>query len=115
MEASGFRNFHEIDTCMALFKDNHFSTNETYDFLNEIASMSFSIEGEQYGDLELMSPCENRIEYGFKDYDQSFSIISLPLSPILNAIFRDTLIDTGNPALAWQALTTSVMRMAYYD
>ncbi|KAJ4286473.1 hypothetical protein N0V90_013173 [Kalmusia sp. IMI 367209] len=39
----------------------------------------------------------------------------LSLPPVLNAIFTDTMDDTGNPALAWQALMTSVLRNAYYD
>lgn len=123
MEASEFRTFHEIDTCIALFKGNYFSTNETYDFLNEITSMSFGFESgydyhyHDYHHIELMLPCEKCITYELEIYPgfDSFNITSLVLGTILNSIFRDTLIDTDNPALAWQALTTSVMRMAYYD
>jgi len=39
----------------------------------------------------------------------------LSLPPVLNAIFTDIMDETGNPALAWQALVTSVLRNAYYD
>jgi hypothetical protein len=40
---------------------------------------------------------------------------NLSLPPVLNAIFTDIMDETGNPALAWQALMTSVLRNAYYD
>lgn len=118
MGVSGFRNFDGIKRCKALFQDDHFSTNETYDFLNTIASMSFGIDGHLYSHIQLLLSCENCIKYEVYDYpgsDQSFNFTPLVPGTILNSIFRDTLIDTGNPALAWQALTTSVMRMAYYD
>lgn len=37
------------------------------------------------------------------------------LHPILGQMAERILIDTDNPALAWQAITTFVMRTAYYD
>lgn len=117
MEVSGIKNFHEsIENCTALFKDGQYSTNETYDFLNDITNME-DLGDDDNGYIELIAPCENCINYEFPYFahHRPLNITSLALSPILNAIFRDTLIDTGNPALAWQALTTSVMRMAYYD
>ncbi|KAG5776255.1 hypothetical protein H9Q73_010087 [Fusarium xylarioides] len=38
-----------------------------------------------------------------------------PVSPLMWQIFNDTLNTTNSPALAIQALTTIVWRMAYYD
>lgn len=41
------------------------------------------------------------------------SVVTLP--PVLNSIIADIIEETDDPALAWQALTTSALRSAYYD
>lgn len=112
MEVLGYRNFRDSYSCTALFQDHHLPSLETYDFLIELTSMSSNIKGPYFDHTELMAPRENGTNYVM---DFPLNITFLTLDPILNAIFRDTLIDTNNPALAWQALMTSVMRMAYDD
>lgn len=37
------------------------------------------------------------------------------LNLVLDCVFRDVLAQTANPALAWQALLTMVLRIAYYN
>lgn len=87
--------------------------NETYDFIHKMMWAPF--EGEQrVKNFDISAPCQScsamdTITPGIP------SVSYNALNPILNAMFRDTIIETDNPALAWQALTTTVARMAYYD
>lgn len=43
------------------------------------------------------------------------SIVRTMLHPILSSLVNDILDETDDPALAWQSLSFSVLRMVYYD
>lgn len=101
----------------SLFQSHGYSTNETYDFLNSLIWWPFKGNPADVDHYEIYAPCENCTSYnvmasttGYRD-----SVAIQILNPVLNAIFRDVLVETDNPALAWQALVTTVLRMAYYD
>jgi hypothetical protein len=82
---------------------------ESFDFLD--SSIWWPVSGKNGSQYEIYALCE---DCTLPDYS-SFNVSQTSLHPSLNAIFRDALVDTGNPAVAWQALTTSVLRTAYYD
>lgn len=91
---------------------NH-TIDETYDFIHKTIWEPFDA-GQGVKNFDISAPCGNCPAYDTTG--QGLPYVSYKaLNPILNAIFRDTLIETDNPALAWQALTTTVARMAYYD
>lgn len=62
--------------------------------------------------FEIFLPYRNYSAY--QAYDEE-GIVSTDTNLVLNTIFEDIMKETDNPALAWQALVTAVMRMAYYD
>ncbi|KAF2143156.1 uncharacterized protein K452DRAFT_201534, partial [Aplosporella prunicola CBS 121167] len=80
-----------------LFKSQYFKR-ETYDIFNAILGII----------PPLYTPC-TKCSFTY------FPGTVYMLSQVLNAIFQDTILETDNPALAWQALMTTVYRMAYYD
>ncbi|KAF2140825.1 uncharacterized protein K452DRAFT_272481 [Aplosporella prunicola CBS 121167] len=47
--------------------------------------------------------------------NETADFLSSTLNPVLNSLFLDIMEETENPALALQALLTSVIRTAYYD
>jgi hypothetical protein len=81
---------------------------QPFDFLGGLIWWPITGELSQY---EIYALGEN---VTVPDYS-SYNISQTSLHPSVMAIFRDTLFDTDNPALAWQALTTSIFRSAYYD
>ncbi|KAF4545801.1 uncharacterized protein LTHEOB_5060 [Lasiodiplodia theobromae] len=84
------------------------STRIKHDFLHESIwthfSNPYSLVG--LGTNSTYSPTASSAEMGFT---------SSTLHPILTALAIDILAETDNPALAWQAIFTCVIRNAYYD
>lgn len=84
------------------------ATRIKHDFLHESIwahfSSPYSLVG--LGTNSTYSPTASSAETGFT---------SSTLHPILTALAIDILGETDNPALAWQAIFTCVIRNAYYD
>lgn len=87
------------------------ATSETYDFLTETVwkPLFLPVSSSSFGIFVTCRNCSNTTPY------PSENKVGTDINPILNTIFLDIMKETDNPALAWQALVTSVMRTAYYD
>ncbi|KAL1640432.1 hypothetical protein SLS58_006930 [Diplodia intermedia] len=85
-------------------------SSETADFLSSIVWDSFDDQP-----FQIAVACENcsrmATEPGISNRFPGNSGLNL----VLDCVFRDVLAQTANPALAWQALLTMVLRIAYYD
>ncbi|KAL1623259.1 hypothetical protein SLS56_008364 [Neofusicoccum ribis] len=114
-DVPGVQDFYASFDSSHLF--GNYPTNETYDFSNSVIWWPINEDPSGVDHFEIYAPCENCTTYSKMVSTTGFteSVAMQILSPVLNAIFRDTLLDTDNPALAWQALMTTVLRMAYYD
>lgn len=87
------------------------SSPPTYSFLNDVAA--FTRDTMAYIQ-DITAECLE-CKYGFTLLPLDATSSSASLSPALDAMFTDIMDDTGDPAVAWQALMTSVLRNAYYN
>ncbi|KAF4311138.1 hypothetical protein GTA08_BOTSDO13421 [Botryosphaeria dothidea] len=92
---------------------NFSSASPTYSFLNDLLWSPHGLDERQ---LEISIPCRNcTIGQSTSSMNTLLDVSVVTLPPVLNSIIADIIEETDDPALAWQALTTSALRSAYYD
>lgn len=100
-------------TLATFFDTYNYPTTETYDFLNSLVWQPLNNTNRFY---EIHAPClacNPTVQGIFHDYPEDTNALTLHEMP--NAIFRDIILHTGNPAIAWQALITVVLSTTYHD
>lgn len=93
-----------------LFKDRD-GPSETYDFLTEVVWKPLKL-GYNITTFDIFA---THFDYVKSIDNEAEATVGTDLNPVLSTMFADIMEETDNPTLAWQALVTTLMRMAYYD
>ncbi|KAL0258769.1 hypothetical protein SLS55_006273 [Diplodia seriata] len=108
--SSSARTLSERDTLFEVWGLNSSMPTSSYSFVNDLL---WNPQGADDRQLEITVSCQNCYQDEQQEIPQNLSVVTLP--PLLGSLVADVVAETGNPALAWQALLTSTTRAAYYD